>query len=344
MMANPFTLTFGKNPLESVERPVQNNEILDAFTSVTINQQMFIITGVRGSGKTVTMSKICHELSKRPDWIVLELNPATDLLQAILSKLYSNHLVSKLIKSSKIDLSFFGFGVSIDGATQITDSETAIVTILKKIQKEGKRVLFCIDEMSNNEYMKIFAGSFQIFVRQELPVFLLGTGLYENIDELQNEKSLTFLYRAPKIQMKPLNTQAIIRKYMDIFQMEREDAMQMANLTQGYPFAFQVLGYLTWNNHGDYQNVRTEYEQYLSEFVYDKIWSELSPKDRDVAKAIAEVESGKIKEIREYLSMETNQFNPYRKRLIKKGILSGETRGYVSFTLPLFAEYVIDNY
>ena len=343
-MANPFTLTFGKNPLESVERPVQNNEILDAFTSDTINQQMFIITGVRGSGKTVTMSKICHELSKRPDWIVLELNPATDLLQAILSKLYSNHLVSKLIKSSKIDLSFFGFGVSIDGATQITDSETAIVTILKKIQKEGKRVLFCIDEMSNNEYMKIFAGSFQIFVRQELPVFLLGTGLYENIDELQNEKSLTFLYRAPKIQMKPLNTQAIIRKYMDIFQMEREDAMQMANLTQGYPFAFQVLGYLTWNNHGDYQNVRTEYEQYLSEFVYDKIWSELSPKDRDVAKAIAEVESGKIKEIREYLSMETNQFNPYRKRLIKKGILSGETRGYVSFTLPLFAEYVIDNY
>ncbi len=96
-------------------------------------------------------------------------------------------------------------------------------------------------------------------MRQDLPVYLLATGLYENIDGLQNEKSLTFLYRVPKIQMKPLNTQAIIRKYMDIFQMEREDAMQMADLTQGYPFAFQVLGYLTWNNHGDYQNVRTEY-------------------------------------------------------------------------------------
>ena len=82
-MTNPFTLTFGKNPLESVERPVQNNEILDAFTSDTINQQMFIITGVRGSGKTVMMSKICHELSKRPDWIVLELNPATGEPEAV---------------------------------------------------------------------------------------------------------------------------------------------------------------------------------------------------------------------------------------------------------------------
>ena len=343
-MANPFTLTFGKNPLESVERPVQNNEILDAFTSETINQQMFIITGVRGSGKTVMMSKICHELNKRPDWIVLELNPATDLLQAILSKLYSNHLVSKLIKSSKIDLSFFGFGVSIDGATQITDSETAIVTILKKIQKEGKRVLFCIDEMSNNEYMKVFAGSFQIFVRQELPVFLLGTGLYENIDELQNEKNLTFLYRAPKIQLQPLNISAIAAKYQNIFKFSNSEALEMAKLTKGYPFAFQVLGYLTWNANGDYNSILSEYEQYLSEFVYDKLWSELSMKDRLVAKAIVDTDSKIITDIRELLNVSTNEFNPYRQRLIKKGIVDGSKRGLLYFTLPLFEEYINTHY
>ena len=81
----------------------------------------------------------------------------------------------------------------------------------------------------------------------------------------------------------------------------------------------------------------------MSEFVYDKIWSELSQKDRIGSRGIAETESGKIKEIREHLGMETNEFNPYRKRLIKKGIVSGETRGYVFFTLPLFERYVIDN-
>ena len=118
----------------------------------------------------------------------------------------------------------------------------------------------------------------------------------------------------------------------------------MAGLTKGYPFAFQVLGYLTWNNDGDYNGVLGEYEQYLTEFVYDKIWSELSQKDRMVAKGIADIKSGKIKEIRETLGMETNEFNPYRKRLIRKGIVSGETRGYVYFTLPLFGEYVVANY
>ena len=343
-MQNPFTLTFGKSPLEPVERPVQTNEIIEAFTADPINQQMFIITGVRGSGKTVMMTEISHRLRKKEDWVVIELNPATDLLQGMLSKLNSNQVCAGIIKSAKIDLSFFGFGVSIEGAVQITDTETAIIAILEKMKKGEKRLLITIDEVTNSEYMHVFASAFQIFVRQDLPVFLLATGVYENIDELQNEKSLTFLYRAPKIQLKPLNKQAIVNKYKSIFEIEVDQATQMADLTKGYPFAFQVLGYLTWNHHGDYNAVRGEYEQYLSEFVYDKIWSELSQKDRMVARGIADVEGGKIKDIREHLHMETNEFNPYRKRLIKKGILSGETRGYVYFTLPLFEEYVMENY
>lgn len=342
-MQNPFTLTFGKSPLEPVERPVQTNEIIDTFTAEPVNQQMFLITGVRGSGKTVMMTEISRKLRTREEWVVIELNPSVDLLQGILSKLNSNPVCAGIIKSAKIDLSFWGFGVSIEGAAPITDAETAIIAILEKMKKNGKKLLVTIDEVTNNEFMHVFAGSFQIFVRQDLPIFLLATGLYENIDELQNEKNLTFLYRAPKIQMKPLNQRAIIKKYMNIFQIEREQAAQMAELTKGYPFAFQVLGYLTWNNHGNYREVLEEYEQYLCEFVYDKIWSELSQKDRVVARGIAETDSGKIKDIREHLGMETNQFNPYRKRLIKKGILSGEMRGYVYFTLPLFEDYVLEN-
>ena len=290
------------------------------------------------------MTQISNKLRADADWVVIELNPATDLLSSMLSKLNSNQVCTELIKSAKIDLSFFGFGVSIEGTVPITDAETAIIKILEKIKKSGRRLLVTIDEMTNSESMKVFAGAFQIFVRQELPVFLLGTGLYENIEELQNERSLTFLYRAPKIQLRPLNNGAIINKYKTIFHISQESASQMAELTKGYPFAFQVLGYLTWNHDGDYHAVLDEYKQYLSEFVYDKIWSELSAKDRMVAKAIADEKSGKIKDIRERLGMETNEFNPYRKRLIKKGIVSGEMRGYVYFTLPLFAEYVIENY
>lgn len=343
-MQNPFTLTFGKNPLEAVDRPMQINEILSAFTSDPINQQMFLLTGIRGSGKTVMMTEISHRLRDLNDWVVIELNPSTDLLNGMLAKLYSNQVCAGLIQSAKINLSFFGFGVEIEGTHQITDIETAIIVILEKMKNAGKRILITIDEVTNNEYMRIFASSFQIFVRQDLPVFFLGTGLYENVEELQNEKNLTFLYRAPKVSLKPLNNRAVMYKYQSIFHIEEDIAAKMAALTKGYPFAFQVLGYLTWNQHGDYQSILPQYEQYLSEFVYDKLWSELSAKDKLVAHGIAQTASGKISEIRALLQMETNEFNPYRKRLMRKGLIDGETRGYVRFTLPLFEDYVLDNY
>ena len=57
-MQNPFTLTFGKSPLEPVERPVQTNEIVDAFTAESVNQQMFIITGVRDRQKITGERKL----------------------------------------------------------------------------------------------------------------------------------------------------------------------------------------------------------------------------------------------------------------------------------------------
>ena len=118
----------------------------------------------------------------------------------------------------------------------------------------------------------------------------------------------------------------------------------MADLTSGYPFAFQVLGYLTWENQGNYRAVLDEYRRYMDDYVYDKIWAELSPKDRRVIHAIAKTPGRKVLDIRGFLDMDTNQFNPYRKRLIDKGLIAGDKRGYVTFRLPFFEDYVIETY
>ena len=84
----------------------------------------------------------------------------------------------------------------------MVDIETALARMLDSLRKHHKKVLVTIDEVTNNQNMRIFASSFQIFIRHDLPLFLLMTGLYENINKLQNEDSLTFLYRAPKIEKK----------------------------------------------------------------------------------------------------------------------------------------------
>lgn len=41
-MQNPFTLTFGKSPLESIERPLQINEIINAFTAEPVNKKSHV--------------------------------------------------------------------------------------------------------------------------------------------------------------------------------------------------------------------------------------------------------------------------------------------------------------
>ena len=301
-----------------------------------------MITGVRGSGKTVLMNHIANDYEKEEDWIVIRLNPDRDMLQGMLSKLHSDRECSEIFKNAKINLSFFGFGVEISGEPQITDMETAIEKMLKSLKKKKKRVLVTIDEVTCTEYIRIFSSAFQIFVGQELPIFLLMTGLYENIEELQNQKNLTFLYRAPKIKMKPLNMGVVANRYQTIFHLSEEEAHRMAFMTKGYPFAFQALGYSRWNHGDDENEAFCEYRQLLEEYVYEKIWSELSPKDKKIAGGIARCPEGRIKEINELLGLKTDEINQYRKRLIRKGIVDGSEYGRITFTLPYFDAFVLD--
>lgn len=101
---------------------------------------------------------------------------------------------------------------------------------------------------------------------------MLMTGLYENIEALQNTPNLTFLYRATRVTMNPLNQFTIADSYKDTFENTREDAIKMAAWTKGYPFAFQVLGYHTWENQGNFNKAYDEAYRYLAEYSYMKIF------------------------------------------------------------------------
>lgn len=264
------------------------------------------------------------------------------MLQSLAAKLYSIPQLHDLFLKAKLDFSAFGLGISIENASPVTDIEDVLSHMLEHINRCGKRLLITVDEAVSSDNIKIFASSFQIFVRDNLPIYLLMTGLYENIYELQNDKSLTFLYRAPKINLEPLNYTAIRKNYMDIFNISAADADKMTLLTKGYPFAFQVLGYLYWEyrNNKSIDDILPEYDQYLQEYVYEKIWSELSSHDRDVLTVISSCDSDRVKDIREKLGMNSQQFSVYRDRLKRKGVINTQEYGRISVSLPRFAEFV----
>lgn len=339
---NPFSLSFGKEPVNAISREIQINEIVEGFTAENPEFQVCMITGVRGSGKTVLMTEVSSVIKKDKKWIVVELSPERDMLQALTAELSNRKELMQIFKDAKINLSFLGFGLEIDGEPPVTDIAVALDKMLNQLTKKGKKILIALDEAVPNKYVKEFASQFQIYMRKNYNVFLLMTGLYEKIYELQNQDTLTFLYRAPKFEMKPLNSLLVARQYENVFKISLDEAKKMADMVKGYPYAYQVLGYLCFKKQCSYKDVVDEFDAYLGEYVYEKIYFEMSNKDRDVARALANSEKGRIEEIRKIASISSEELSVYRNRLIKKGVVRSEQHGHLSFTLPRFKEYILN--
>lgn len=334
---NPFTLTFGQKPNEFISRGEQINKILDTFDMEHPSNQVFMIAGVRGSGKTVSLSVIADHYADRSDWFVLRLSADNDLIAGAVSELNRTSFLQKGDISVNASLGIVSLYVQKNNIQ--LENDALLRNLLEKIKRENKRVLFIIDEIVNNEYVKIFASNFQIYITQHYPVYLVMAGLYDNISNLQNEKSLTFLYRAPKIFLAPLSIPSMTTSYRTVFDIAPKEAAQMAKLTKGYPFAFQILGYLRWEHRSSIEKLLPDFDEALASYAYEKIWSELSELDRRIVYVISQGFE-KTMDIRTKLSISPQLLNTYRKRLMERGIVDGSVHGMLSLALPRFDEYI----
>lgn len=332
---NPFMLTFGKQPNEYISRYENTDTILSTFEADNPISQAYLIEGVRGSGKTVLMTSIANQLSKNKDWIVVDLNSTQDLINDFAMRLLDSCKKFPDFFKQGFNISVAGFGIGINGTDSPQDNVSIIENVLGYLKKHNKKVLITIDEVLHNDNMRHFASQFQIFIRKDYPIFLLMTGLYENIYAIQNDPALTFLLRTPKICMEPLSLHQIAKQYAEIFKVDEDHARNLARITKGYAFAFQALGLLYYEYHTemDIDKILLKLDDMLDDFVYKKIWSSLSRQDKDVVLAINGDET-KVSEICKKTDMTSSVFSKYRDRLIKRGILLSTGHGYVSLALP----------
>ena len=340
-MSNPYTWVFGQSPVEIIERTSQAERIVSEFTQERPSNCLNLVTGIRGSGKTVFVTQIAKRLGERREWEVVNLNPQRDLLTSFAAKLSSNKALGRGFRESGISLQAFGFGIGVQGADPIYDIEEALVRMLRDVRKRGKRVLVTIDEAVNSKDMRIFASSYQIFLREDLPVFLLMTGLHKNLDSLRNADGMTFLERAPRTALRPLDLDGVRANYESTLGVGQAEATRLASQTKGYPFAFQTIGYFCWENPQSHDVALRDAQRYLCEFAYEKIWSELSANDRRVVQALASSPHGEVAEVRRRLGYTSDQFSPYRSRLLKAGVVTSPANGLLEFTLPWFGDYAL---
>lgn len=111
MRKNPFELTFGLKPENYISRLQQSEEIISAFESST--NHVYMITGVRGTGKTVLLTHVAEYFESKNDWMVINLISESDMLDQLASKLYDESLKNKIF-SEKIIRFFFSWPLFFD--------------------------------------------------------------------------------------------------------------------------------------------------------------------------------------------------------------------------------------
>lgn len=354
---NPYTLQFSYIPPKLIERSLITSEIMENFLRDVPTYRGMFITGVRGSGKTVLMGNIRNRIGAMKDWITIDLNPESDMLESLARELYMIPQIKVLFVKAKMDFSVLGIGVHIENAELIASSaEDALKMMLRVLKKAGKKLLVTIDEVTYSKDMALFSHALSSYASADFDIYLLMTGLLENIKNIRNKKSLTFLYRAKVKELDNLNITAVAGDYQETLELSREEAEYLAYETKGYSLAFQALGHQLWDmlsKKGSYNKVdksalMNALYSTLSELAYDKIWDELSATDKkvlmEIVKIISETDSGSVQvdEIKKRLNMPSDTFTKYRSRLIDAGILNGAEYGVLRIKLPQFDRYVKD--
>lgn len=342
---NPFCPGFGKEPYRYVKRTDAYSRITDAFDSDRPSNNCYLIMGIRGSGKTVLLSTILNEYREQDDWIAVSLNPGRNLLEMMAAGLYEDAKLQKYFIDASLNLSKFGIGLDIKKNPPISDIQIAIEKMVRIVNEKGKRVLITIDDVAKSDDVVSFAGAFQDLLLKKLNVFLLMTGLYENIYNLQRDKRCTFLMRSEKIVLNPLSTMGMKNQYKETFRCSEDEALKMAVFTKGYSYAFQVLGYIMWDKKCSLKEAIPAFDERMSEYCYEKIWEDLSEKEKEIITLLAKNGQMATRSIAEGIGVSAKTFSVQRDRLIKKGIVDGRGRGVVRLLLPRFEEFVrVNNY
>ena len=348
-MQNPFTTTFSKLPGLTYIQQDDIADILENFSYDSPSESVYKITGVRGSGKTVMLAKLESELLSGDipgDWVVCRLSPARDMLQQMASRLQSEPFAKrKRRKNIKLAAEF----LIAHGEVDISPSDGMVYDVGVELEKmlgmagrACKKVFIGIDEVSRTREMVEFASEYGKWLRAGYPVFLVCTGLYNNIVQLSDVPNLTFFKRATTIRTKPLNFIKMSEIYRNFLNIDGKISAKLARTTLGYPYAFQKLGALLFSSPGcEYGDATAYLKGELFSYAYEKIWEELSNEERKILHLLEDGEPKKRKDIIQDMENPGN-YPVYRDRLIRKGILSGNSPGYgyVSLTLPFFHEYM----
>lgn len=369
MKANPFKPTAGKTPPALVGR----QGIIDDF-SISIEDgpgapgRLRYITGPRGIGKTVMLTAL-GDYARKLGWVVIDQTAEKGFLEGIIQSLQQNN--TKNIEYVKLPTASFdtpipGLGASLDlGSVErhrlqkAHNIRQAISARLDEMNEEEQGILVTLDEvqMTSIEEIRSLAIGIQHLTREDRNIAFVFAGLPSMVEDVINDKVITFLRRAEKDHLGSVALQDIWSSFEHTISefgknVDYQVLNELTTATNGYPFMIQLVGYWAWrysetNGHSDYisledarQGIRRAKIK-LGDMVHAPAFDGLSAMAKDYLLAMSQDDGpSSTADIANRLERSAQYASVYRAQLIEEDIIESTGYGYVDFKIPYLRDFL----
>lgn len=362
MVRNPFTPTFGIQPLVLAGRSSIIDSLAQAFEHGPGDPNLStLLVGPRGCGKTVLLDQIASQ-AEALGWLTARVTAEPGMLNQILEQITSlgSSFLAPPTRRQITGISVSGIGLQTQLVPPTPPSWRMQMTrLLEQLDAHKVGVLLSVDEVSPNlDEMISLVVAYQHFVRENRKVALLMAGLPGRVTQLLNHQTVSFLRRAFRHDLGAVSlaeAELAIRRTIESSgrQILPGAAAAAAAMSGGYPFLIQLVGYHTWRQHSATEPITEQavtnagplVEADMETMVFQATLHELSPKDLAFVVAMAaENEPVSTKVIGERLAATSATVAQYRRRLIARGVIHEAGFGKVAFELPLLRDYLRRHY
>lgn len=359
---NPFKPTAGGEPplLIGRERVVRDfDKGLD--NGVGAPGRIMLITGARGTGKTVMLT-VLGDKARAHKWDVIEETASDGLCERLVSELCSkDSLIDKLTFAPSITIA--GASVSL-GEAELSPKrmpETlrkAMSARLDALEKRDAGLMISIDETqaASRADLIAIATAIQHQIREKRNVSIVFAGLPQMISDLFDDEVITFLRRARTNVLANVPIDEVKESFAQTFEdsgMSLDTSLvgKAAVATAGYPYMIQLVGYYIWDaadarestviSKEDVNEGIREARVDLDNAVCVPELHGLSKNDKAYleAMAVSDGPSG-TSEVAKRMGRSAKYAATYRKRLLDAYVIRQTDRGEVDFAVPFLREYL----
>lgn len=263
----------------------------------------------------------------------------------------------------RVSLGDIEFGLDIDPEKGTADSgdlesdlPSLFLAVAEAAEERGIPVALLIDELQyfSEKELSALIMAMHRMQQKQLPMLLIGAGL-PILPRLAGESKsyAERLFDFPDIgALDEIDAEKALREPVVAAGVEFEpDALkEVFRLTEGYPYFLQEWGYQSWNlaaaspiTLAVVKEASGVVIQRLDKSFFRVRFDRLTPSEKRFLRAMAGLGAGarRSADIADALGVQLNSIGPVRAKLIEKGMIYSPAHGDLSFTVPLFDEFML---